>query len=380
MDIKILLEKKDLKINKNIYFCELNIESYLNLVEDSDTEDFDLQRVFLGMDSYKRLILDMILGADIPSIALVHNNKKEALDSFKKDGRFIFDNEKFLILDGVQRTACLRIAKDIIENPSQYEKFFKDFATEIQETSLPLIDTFLKYQLTIFIWENLNLNDMLYKMVVLNTGQRKMSEKHQLDILASEIKENIDTNFKLYTEKEVKEKGIKQKELIESGNLLVSSLSEGVVSYIKESPVKNKADAVEYLFERLSDYKGLLNENLLSDLQLILNIHTKFYIENDSKKEYLFSQYEPLLIGLLSALGKARNNDSLEKEELNEKVSFLAKNIMDNDWKNFIEHYKKFKSAIGYKRRHFSYEVFYNYFMAEYENKLNFELAYSKVK
>jgi len=381
LDIKILLEKKDLKIKKDIYLCELDIETYLNLVEDSDAEDFDLQRVFLGMNSYKRLILDMILGADIPSMALVHNNKKDVLAKFKEDKKFLFNNERFLILDGIQRTACLKIAKDIITNPSKYKNnFFNDFENEINENEMPSLHIFLNYPLTIFIWENLDLNDMLYKMVVLNTGQRKMSDKHQLDILSSEIKENMVTKFALYTEKEIKNKKIKPKSLIKNGDLLISSLSEGVVSYIKESPVKNKADAVEYLFERLSDYKGLLNENLLGDLQLVINIHSKFYIESDANKEYLFSQYEPLLIGFLSALGKARNYTKLPVEKLDEKIANLEKNIMSNDWNEFIIYYTKFKSAIGYKRRHFSFKVFLEYFRNPYDDNLDFELAYSSVK
>ncbi|CAA6804122.1 MAG: Unknown protein [uncultured Sulfurovum sp.] len=381
MNIKILLEKQDLKIKKNIYLCELTISSYLELIEDSDNEDFDLQRSFLGMDFYKRLILDMILGADIPSVSLVHNNKEVSLNNFKKDNKFNLEKEKFLILDGIQRTACLRIAKNIIQNPDKYKSFFDDFKSEIQVDSMPSIEIFQEYKLTVFIWEHLNLNDMLYKMVVLNTGQRKMSDKHQLDILANEIKENLETyNFELYTEREIKDRTLKQKKLIANGDLLVSALSEGVVSYIKESPVKNKADAVEYLFERLTEYKGLLNKNLIADLQLVIDIHTNFYMEKNDSQEYFFSQYEPLLIGFLSALGKARNHSSLPQEKLDEKILYLKENIMSNDWEVFIETYRRFKSAIGYKRRHFSFEIFFSYFMNTYDNELDFDLAYSRVR
>ena len=227
------------------------------------------------------------------------------------------------------------------------------------------------------IWDNVELKDMLYKMVVLNTGQRKMSNEHQLDILASEIKENLQSNeFELITEKEKKEKNLSSKDISEKGNLMLNTLSEAVVSYIKDSPVKNKSDAVEFLFERLTEYQVLLNKNLMIDLSFVLKIHKNFYIDEDGTKKYLFSLYEPLLVGFLSAVGKARKVISNE-EEIISKLEYLENNILENDWEVFMDKYSKFKSAIGYKRRQFAYTVFLNYFMGQL-SKLDFEMAYSR--
>jgi hypothetical protein len=189
MPIPFLLEKEDKKIKKKIFLYEIKIDNYLQIIDDFDEKDFSMQRTFLGFNSYKRLILDMILGADIPSIALVAKNKEF-------DGTNLSFDNKFLILDGLQRTSCIKIAKDILENPSnkEFDKFFNEFSNEIERDKLPTLEEFLNYNLSVFIWENLELKDMLYKMVVLNTGQRKMSNEHQLDILASEIKENLQSN------------------------------------------------------------------------------------------------------------------------------------------------------------------------------------------
>lgn len=366
------MEKEDKKIKKKIFLYEIKIDNYLQIIDDFDEKDFSMQRTFLGFNSYKRLILDMILGADIPSIALVAKNKEF-------DGTNLSFDNKFLILDGLQRTSCIKIAKDILENPSnkEFDKFFNEFSNEIERDKLPTLEEFLNYNLSVFIWENLELKDMLYKMVVLNTGQRKMSNEHQLDILASEIKENLQSNeFELITEKEKKEKNLSSKDISEKGNLMLNTLSEAVVSYIKDSPVKNKSDAVEFLFERLTEYQVLLNKNLMIDLSFVLKIHKNFYIDEDGTKKYLFSLYEPLLVGFLSAVGKARKVISNE-EEIISKLEYLENNILENDWEVFMDKYSKFKSAIGYKRRQFAYTVFLNYFMGQL-NKLDFEMAYSR--
>lgn len=372
MPIPFLLEKEDKKIKKKIFLYEIKIDNYLQIIDDFDEKDFSMQRTFLGFNSYKRLILDMILGADIPSIALVAKNKEF-------DGTNLSFDNKFLILDGLQRTSCIKIAKDILENPSnkEFDKFFNEFSNEIERDKLPTLEEFLNYNLSVFIWENLELKDMLYKMVVLNTGQRKMSNEHQLDILASEIKENLQSNeFELITEKEKKEKNLSSKDISEKGNLMLNTLSEAVVSYIKDSPVKNKSDAVEFLFERLTEYQVLLNKNLMIDLSFVLKIHKNFYIDEDGTKKYLFSLYEPLLVGFLSAVGKARKVISNE-EEIISKLEYLENNILENDWEVFMDKYSKFKSAIGYKRRQFAYTVFLNYFMGQL-SKLDYEMAYSR--
>jgi len=372
MPIPFLLEKEDKKIKKKIFLYEIKIDNYLQIIDDFDEKDFSMQRTFLGFNSYKRLILDMILCADIPSIALVAKNKEF-------DGTNLSFDNKFLILDGLQRTSCIKIAKDILENPSnkEFDKFFNEFSNEIERDKLPTLEEFLNYNLSVFIWENLELKDMLYKMVVLNTGQRKMSNEHQLDILASEIKENLQSNeFELITEKEKKEKNLSSKDISEKGNLMLNTLSEAVVSYIKDSPVKNKSDAVEFLFERLTEYQVLLNKNLMIDLSFVLKIHKNFYIDEDGTKKYLFSLYEPLLVGFLSAVGKARKVISNE-EEIISKLEYLENNILENDWEVFMDKYSKFKSAIGYKRRQFAYTVFLNYFMGQL-SKLDFEMAYSR--
>ena len=373
MNIDILLEKIDYKIKKKIYLSELTIKDYLHLIDEFDEDDFALQRTFLGYKSYKRLILDMLFGSDIPSISLV--NRTDTL--ITQDNKIDISDKKFLILDGLQRTSCLKIAIDIIKNPHNYRSFFENFSTEISIDTLPDLEKFYNYKITIFIWENLELNEMLYKMVVLNTGQRKMSNEHQLDILASEIGDNIqETDIRLITDKEIKMSGITTKVVMQSGDLILSTLSEAIVSYIKESPVKNKTDAVEFLFERLTEYKGLLNNYLIQDLNQTIRIHKKFFIEEDTKRTYYFSHYEPLIIGFMSALGKARQK--ISNEELEEKLIYLENNIINNDWNHFINMYKKFKSAIGYKRRHFSFNLFYEYFIDRGINPLDIELAYSK--
>lgn len=91
-------------------------------------------------------------------------------------------NGGFLILDGLQRTYCFKIAVDILANKesSKYYDSLKDSIRDFEPIFETKDDFLENYEIGIEIWTNMDLPKTLYKMVVLNTGQKKMSLQYQI--------------------------------------------------------------------------------------------------------------------------------------------------------------------------------------------------------
>ena len=373
---EILKENFDKKVKSKVYIISIPVGEYLSRVESSTEGELEIQRTFLGFRVYKRLIADILQGALIPPISVISNE-------FGADE----ENSPFLVLDGLQRTYCFKIALDILskKEESTYYRTIKDSIPDFENPAFKNEDDFKKnYKILVEIWTNMDITKTLYKMVVLNTGQKKMSLQHQLDILALELKKelekelNILSSTNILTEKDIKSQKIKSSDLEKKGYIKLYALTEGLVSYLKGSPVKNKQDAVEYLFERLESFENLLSPTVKEDIKFLLkNLHPNFKIKFQEKEIYILSRYEPILIGLLASIGRLRKENKLKEESL----KALSKESIN--WNKFIEYYERFKSGIGSKRRKFAFEIFRGYLSGKFDNLQNeevFEEVYSEVK
>lgn len=177
--------------------------------------------------------------------------------------------------------------------------------------------------------------------------------------------------LKSITEKEIRRNKFKISEIEKEGIIKLHSLAEAVVSYIKGSPVKNKQDAVEYLFERLDAFENLLSKELIDDIEFVFKkLHHNFRYCDYEKEHgelhqencpYILSKYDPLLIGLFAAIGRARGSDNFEK-----RMSKLEKEKID--WDKFFKRYKEFKTGIGTKRRRFAFELFRGFLLGKFES------------
>lgn len=120
------------------------------------------QRDTLRSNFYKRLGTDITNGCIMPPLTIAYNDSLSQIDSV--DEQYFYDNiSKAFVLDGIQRLNTLKNAS---------------------ETNSSFLRTRPIY-LNILICESME--RLLYRMVTLNNGQRPMSARHQIEILASNI-------------------------------------------------------------------------------------------------------------------------------------------------------------------------------------------------
>lgn len=342
----------DRKIDGKSWMTTIKIKDYLKIIS---LDDNPFQRNLLKSTFYKKLIDDLLNDTVMPPISIVWPEKEFSIDYMSEL------EKKCLIIDGLQRTNCLFICKNLLEKGGAGDFYFRD------------VDVFLEKEIYVEVWEKLDLKKMLYKMVVLNTGQKKMDYSHQLDILNDSVKEKLDEYGVSYlTTKEKNEEGN------DKSKFTLAAITEGLVSYINKFPMSGKRSAADFLFE---NFNVALESNTENEILSIINddktyenlkwalvdfnnlLSDKYGINNPLKR------YDVFLIGLLAALGFSYNKYPERLSENKERLLDMLKSEDHDPLK--IEEYtvfsQKFKSGIGEKRRKMVFEAFKYYFTSKPE-------------
>ncbi len=340
----------DKKVNANSWMTTMKISDYLDMAQ---LKGNPYQRELQNLSFYKKLIMDLLNDGVMPPISVVYNNQI--------DKKFELDkNNKFKIIDGLQRTNCLLAILD---------KF--DLLSGQNNSVIKNPQEFLDKEIYVEIWENIDLKSILYKMVVLNTGQKKMDYSHQLDILS----ESLETILKQHN--------IEYLTMLEKNNdrnkkekFLLSDITTSLVSYINRAPISGKKNAAEFLFNKLN-----IEDDIEKDMQLIDNDETYSHIiwvlkdfsdQLDikyTKTNNPLKKYDVFLVSLMAALGHVSQKAQFNKDiyiTLNEKINFLQNDILDNDIlriEEYLKYSSTFTSGIGEKKKKLIYEVFMDFFL-----------------
>lgn len=163
----------DNRIDSLNLLIETTIEEYYNLSKNIlDNNEFQRRRVKSSSSVYSLLKSDLRQGCVIPPIVLAlaieAKPKKNETDEVLVD-TINKNNEKLIILDGLQRTYTIR-----------------DLVNELIEKDDPEKEKILKGKLRIEIYIGINKLGILYRMLTLNTGQTPMSSRHQIEIIYSD--------------------------------------------------------------------------------------------------------------------------------------------------------------------------------------------------
>lgn len=175
MQISYLGHTKDLRTNTHVIYAKMSPADYLTLVGE-DFAQFEIQRKREKHRAYARLKTDLINGALLPSITLAV--KLEYVDSIislvsgpnidrKALNRELGVPGRVQILDGLQRT---HIMKDI----------------EKQGISFMQGQTVL-----VEFWLETNLRNLIYRIIVLNAGQKPMTMRHQVELLFHAVRDSL---------------------------------------------------------------------------------------------------------------------------------------------------------------------------------------------
>lgn len=141
-------------------------------------DSLDIQRdVVTDVSLYKRLEEDILLGCVMPPITIALLTNESRLDTAENIYSYIQNNiHSSFILDGIQRLSTLGRA-------SKRENFDPERALYLNFILAPSRDR------------------LLYRMITLNNGQRPMSTRHQIDILADTFFDFSDIDLELIPEK-----------------------------------------------------------------------------------------------------------------------------------------------------------------------------------
>lgn len=372
---------KDERIEAYNVMCEMTIREYYDLVKDSMRRN-DLQRgrVPAAKTIYALLKDDMITGCVIPPIVLSifstfngTKNKEEIL-------KYIQDNKnELIILDGLQRTFTIQ---DIVN-----------------EFSLNDDKRVLDRPLRIEFYLGLNREGVLYRMLTLNTGQTRMSLRHQIEMIYHDllyVKEIDGISFLNETDKKGK-KNLSTFYFNEAVDAFTSFLSGDYLQITREkilntiesfselSELKQNKEAFKYLLVTYS--------NFMKSISNIIDYRSEEIKEYSEEKgitlfgqdtNSIFNKSQPLTgyaaaVNRLLKLRVYSNIEDISKEFYNLDEENTFQGILE--LLSFLSDIRDNSSKIGNSQRCLFYYVFKNLFDKENTNCfMNFETAIKAAK
>jgi|GEM_PF-4157269 len=270
----------------------------------------------------RRMLRDLIRGATIPPIVLY-------------DG---INGERPQIVDGLQRTHVMTEALKVLQTLERGEEIKDEFAKEELEAMRALgqsqisVHQYLERPVVLQVWHDLLPDELVRLFMVLNVGQQKVSPRHLLEVIGSEVREMFEEwGLKLLTEREEKQnppKRGRRKKTDDDATLQSASglthfryeyLLDGLFAYvsrdaqvktskllqeeIQDSPIPNLA-----LEERITE---IGSEFCKSDFVWVcrdLNDFFKTRYRTSPKWSVAIQNSDNFFIPLMAALGNARNN------------------------------------------------------------------------
>ena len=185
MTLKVIGMATDHRTSTPVIYCQASVPAYLALVG-TEFENFAIQRRRENHRAYGRLRDDIKDGALLPSITLavkpeyVHgvlpmmDNTAQLEEELSSVGRAD-------ILDGLQRTFIM-----------------KDLESEGHEF-VPGQTVLLEF------WIEVDIQKLIYRIIVLNAGQKPMSIRHQIELLFMSLRTTIEgriPELQIYTERD----------------------------------------------------------------------------------------------------------------------------------------------------------------------------------
>ena len=197
-------------------------------------DKLEIQRNIQDSKFYKRLERDLVKGCIMPPLTLAFITEMLEFDSTENAERYITENiQDAFVLDGIQRLNTL-------------QRTYKN--SPDLDTSRPLFLNILFCR---------SMDNLLYRMITLNNGQKPMTARHQIEVLASNIYDFSDLPLNMQTEKERKKRTIR-------GAFNKADLIKAYIAFLSNSTnIDNRRIIEEKLDELIAD--KILNSNITED-------------------------------------------------------------------------------------------------------------------
>lgn len=289
MDFRILDKQYDEVIRSFFVVVKVDYDYALrNLVP--LVSKLDYQRNILRAGFYARLEQDLEIGCVMPPLTIAYNDSVCSMQELTVD--YFTDNlAKAFVLDGIQRLSTLKRAYD----------------------AYPNIDLKRPIYLNVLICDSMN--RLLYRMITLNNGQRPMSPRHQIEILASSL-----LDFESLPIITVSEKNRKQNRQ-SSETMSKDVIIKGYLAYVSQSyNIDNEKIIQSRMDELIAD--KIINSKLITqeiEFEQILAFISGLLV-NPTLCEWFLTPNN--FIGFCSSMGSAFKQVSLlSAEEFEEKIA-----------------------------------------------------------
>lgn len=276
MDIKSKLYDK--KIESWNILIELSINEYIKIARNILSNNPFQRKVIKNSNKvYSLLKNDLLTGCIIPSIVLALKDSNLAQDNNVDDKEInkaiSKDTSDLIILDGLQRTNIILDLEDELRNDEIRLRKFYDSNIRIE------------------VYAGISRIGILYRMLTLNTGQTRMTLRHQIEIMYGDYSEsNKIENITLLKE-------IDEITKVNVGIYLFRDVVDGFNSYLtrNELPIKRNdvLDSMEGI-EELSKEEN--NKDLFANFIVIYNeyinkIYTLIEIDNLELQDVISELY-----------------------------------------------------------------------------------------
>jgi hypothetical protein len=244
--VEILGKATDRRTNTRVVYVQMTVNEYLDLVG-PDFDSFAIQRRQEKHGGYRRLREDIVQGALIPTITLAYDPESAAqlqrlFDENQDDLLLplLSQTGKAKILDGLQRT-------HILSELRTGGITFKDGQTLLVE-----------------FWLEEKSENLIYRIIVLNAGQKPMSMRHQIEVLFSTFRSLLQARIpflELLTERDAGRR-------TRSRRYGLEKVVAAYQAFLLKSPEINKENVVA---------QRLIEEDVLSGNEQVLNnLFTQF--------------------------------------------------------------------------------------------------------
>lgn len=361
MTFKVISQTKDIRTNTNIIYAHTDINSYLNIIG-NNFDEFEIQRKRVQHKAYSRMKQDIIAGTSLPTITLAV--KKEYIDELTKNIDNTTKLEELLshpgcvnILDGLQRTHILSDIRNEGHAFPAEQKILLEF------------------------WLEEDIKNLIYRIIVLNSGQKPMSMRHQIELLFSTTKDNLKesiADLEIITERD-------EARRTRPGKYPLERLAVSYYAYISKSTEINKENLIaqklieDNILEGGEEALGEKFESFTYYLRLFTQIDTQIHRVYGADGCTWFGS-ENVMISFFSAISDfsiSRNRETRVRSALNNLHTALFNAPATTDvvglenYQTAIQGLPARKTNVGYATRKLIFTVFKEFFREEGEKPLS---------
>ena len=369
----------DKKINAKNIMLEMSVYEYLGFAKEIlKNNQFQRKRVSSSGKIYSLLKSDLKNGCILPPIVLACSSE-DVIETEKPEEIFTSNIKDILILDGLQRTYTMIDLEDEMRKKNDDTSDFYGGILRIE------------------LYLSISRHGILYRMLTLNTGQTKMSLRHQIEMLYSDYYESQVGDIKLLRDvDETTSKEINTYPFKDMVQGLESYISRDfapidrydILEYVKSignlSKERNDSDLFKAFMKTYSMFVNQIN-NLYPDWQVSENTKNSIGSNPFAKEAYLIFKKEQAISGFGNAIAEIFELETnMTFTDIQERISFIEKEPLDEIHPIDLlilrlDNVRRDASKIGVAQRQFFYFFFRMFFDNELEDTyLKFEKSIEK--